>query len=410
MKKDEFIEVLDIGSEKVVCVVGKVVENDIHIIGLAEHTSEGLERGVIKSIDKTAETIQKVVEEVEQQVGRRIKKVHIGIKGEHIETTRVRSIINISRTNKEITEDDKNQVLYSVKNQVSVGEDKNILKIIPITYSVDGQSGMLDPKGMEASQLEIEAYVVTAATIVLNNLYKAVNNAGFKITSVSYNQIALADVCLVPEEKEVGVLLIDIGSNLTDISVYKNKRVFFNKELPIGGDLIVSDVSFGLRTSIVRARELVKQYGLAYFPKDAEDFEIKFLAVDGITERRVTQYSLTEIINARVEEIFGIIVAELDRNDINYNIPAGIVVTGGTAKLKYIEDVAKEKLNIPVRKGLVQNMQGIEDAISDMSYNTAIGLVNYLHQTASFDKQLFTYSRKKVPIFLNLKRKLEKVF
>jgi len=154
MRKDEFIEVLDIGSEKIVCAVGKVDNNEVRIIGLAESVSPGLEKGVIKSIDKTAETVQQVVEEVEHQIDRRIKKLHVGIKGEHIETTRVRSIINISRTNKEITEDDKKQVLFSVKNQVSVGEDKNILEIIPITYSVDGQNGIAR-KSQDCNRLRV---------------------------------------------------------------------------------------------------------------------------------------------------------------------------------------------------------------------------------------------------------------
>jgi cell division protein FtsA len=408
MKKDGFVAVLDVGSDKFICTVGFNKNESIEILGLAECFSEGLDKGNIRSIEKASDSIQKVVEEVEAQTGKKIKELFVGIRGEHVETSKAKGIINITRTNKEITEEDKKQVLASVKSQISLSDDRDILEIIPIVYTVDNQTGILDPKGMEANHLQIDAYIVTASSVVLNNLYKCVNNAGFKISNICYNQIALSEICLVPEEKEVGVVLVDIGSKLTDISVYKNNRFFFNKEIALGGDLIVNDVAYGLKTSLTRARELIINHGLAFFPKDLEDKEIKFFGVDGLTERRITQYGLTEIINARVEEIFKIINKILLDNGIGYTIPSGLVITGGVAKLKYIQDVAKEMLNMPVRLGPSQEIFGREEIISNMSYTTALGLVKYFYKNNS---NLFKMKKAgHNNFFSNIKKQLERIF
>ena len=407
MKKEDFIAVLDIGSEKFTCALGVRKNESIEVLGLSSTYSEGLGKGNIVSIDKAVESIQKVVEEVEAQTGRRIRDLFLGLRGEHVETNKAKGVVNISRSNKEITEEDKRQVLLSVKSQISLGEDRNILEIIPVNYTVDNQEGILDPKGMEANHLQIDAYVVTASTVELSNIYKCVNNAGFRVSSICYNQLALAEICLVPEEREVGVVLIDIGGKLTDISVYRNNRIFFNKELNIGGELIVNDVAYGVRTSLGRARDLIASSGLACFPKEMEDKEIKFLGVDGMTEKQITQYSLHEIINARTEEIFRIIGNTLNENGIGYNIPAGLVLTGGTAKLMYIQDIAKEILNMPVRLGPSQEILGNQEIVSDMGCTTALGLIKYFFK---YNQNIFKLKQNKNNFFIKIKRQLERIF
>jgi cell division protein FtsA len=407
MKKDDLVAVLDIGSEKFVCSAGIKKDDKVTVLAVSECYSKGLEKGSIVSIEKAAESIVKIVEEVESVINKRIESLFIGIKGEHVHTDKAKGIINITRTNKEITEDDKKLVLENIREQVKIDKDRAILEIVPIVYTVDSQKGIIDPKGMDANHLELDAYIITASTVVLNNIYKCLNNTGFKVSGICYNQIALVDNCILTEEKEIGVILIDMGSKLTDISVYKNNRLFFSKELMIGGDLLVNDVAFGLQTSLARARELIINYGSAVSKKILEDKEIKFFAVDGITEKTVKQSQLADIINARLEEMFKAVKNILLENGIKSHIPSGVVLTGGTAKLKYIQDVTKEILNMPVRLGPSQDIVGDDKFVSDTSFTSVIGLIRYFFK----NREMIFFKRKtNNSLFPKLKKALEGIF
>ncbi len=407
MTKNNFLTILDIDSEKLTAAVGINKNENVEVIALAETISAGLDKGNVVSIEKVVDSIQKILDEIETKFGKRIKELCIGIKGDHVEVTKAKGIVNISRSNKEVTDEDKKNVLNSVRGQISLGEDRSILEIIPVTYTVDSQTGILDPKGMEAHHLGIEAFVVTASTVVLNNIYKCVGEAGFKVANICYSEIALADSCLLNEEKEVGVVLVNIGSKLTNLSFYQNNKFLFSKKIAIGNDLIVNDVSYGIKTSIPSARELIQDFGAACVAKNVVDQEIKFVAVDGITEKKIFQNVLCEIINARAEEIIKIIGKVLKENNIDYSIPAGIVLTGIGAKLKHLSEFASEVLNMPVRIGLSRDISGDEKITKDAIYSSALGVLQYFFRNST---KIYKMKNSGNSTFSNLKKKLEEIF
>ncbi|MDR0676462.1 MAG: cell division protein FtsA [Elusimicrobiota bacterium] len=408
MKKENFIAILEIGSEKFVCSAAKKKDDKITILAVRQCYSKGLEKGSVISIQKAAESIKKVVEEVEIIINKKIEYLFIGIRGEHIHTDKAKGVINIARTNKEITEDDKSLVLQNIYEQINLDKDRTILEIVPIIYTVDTQKGIIDPKGMDANHLQLDAYIITASSLVLNNIYKAINNTGFKVLGICYNQIALANNCLLPEEQEIGVALIDIGSKLTDISVYKNNRLFFTKEIILGGDLLVNDIAFGLKTSLTRARNLIENYGFANPNNALDDEEINFYGVDGITKNTTTKIILAEIINARLEEICKIIDDILTEFRIKPIIPSGIVLTGGTAKLKFIQDTMKDFLDIPIRIGTSQDVYGDKDIIADTAFSSSIGIITHYfkNKDSIFSKQ----KNSRFSFFPNFKKYLEGIF
>ncbi|MFH1715700.1 MAG: cell division protein FtsA [Elusimicrobiota bacterium] len=408
MAKQDLLAGIEFGSGKVVCAVAKRDKDGaLNILAGSEVKTTGLQKGNVISIEETVNAIKECVENVEELAGERVASLQVGIKGQHIETYNFKGAINISRTDKEITEEDRELVLEAAR-QLQLSNDREIIETIPLTYIVDQQRGVPNPIGMEGNHLGVAVHLVSASTMALNNIYKCVNKAGFKVDGVAYSLLALGDVSVTPEEKDLGVVLVDIGGQVTDVAFYVMGGIHLTKELNIGGDHITRDIAYGMRTSLERSRELKEKYGWAHrrLVSENEEKEIPYIGVDGITERVTTFASLSEIIYPRVEEIFHIVKREILSSEYAHMVPSGIVLAGGTSHLKGICEIGEKILDMPVRLGPPQSMGMSENYINNPALSSVFGLLKYAErEQLRISKRL---GRK--PFFAGMRKKLEEIF
>jgi cell division protein FtsA len=392
MSKAEILAGLDIGSGQIACVIGKrLPENDhVEVIAAARQNCRGLKGGVVINIDETALAIGQVVEAAEEMAKETVRDLIVGIRGAHNQTFNHHGAINIARTDKEITTDDVQQVIESTK-AVPISTDREIIHVIPQDFVLDRQQGVPNPVGMEGSLLEVEVHIVTAGSSHLNNIWRSINNAGFGIREPVYGLLALGDVVVTQEEKDLGCLLIDLGGATTGIAVYTDGGVKFTKELPIGTDAITNDLAHGLRTSFSQAKMVKEKYGSAVrSPKkralvnsdgsleDSNEDEISFTSVDGRTPRTVQRDTLFEFIAPRVEEIFTMVRNEIENSGLSEHIAAGgAILTGGGSMMMGMVTAAEKILELPSRQGLPQNITGLPEVLSHPSYATAAGLLTF---------------------------------
>jgi cell division protein FtsA len=408
MSKEDIKVAIELGSGKVLCAVSKVSDdesNPFQVLAINEVATSGLQNGNVISIDETVSAIEKCIEGAEAQAGSKINSIYLGIKGEHIETYNHKGAVNISRSDKELTEEDRAHVLEAAR-QMRISNDREIIETIPQGYTVDKQKGVPNPVGMEGTHLGVNVHLVTASTMALNNIYKCVNRAGFKIDGLAYSVLAAGEVCVMPEEKELGVVLVDIGGQVTDIAIYVSGGVVYTKEIPIGGDFITRDIAYGLRTSTARAKELKELHGIAYAKLINENTKISYAGVDGISQKETTVSGLSDIIYPRVEEILEMIKEEVSSTEYANLIPAGYILTGGTAKLKGMEQAGECVLGLPVRLGTPQGIAGSMDLSTNVSYSSVLGLVKYVNKVV-----LVKSSRKtKTSLVGSVKKALEEIF
>ena len=325
MAKPEIIGAIDVGSGQIVCAVGKRQEDhdQIEVIAATRQPCRGLKGGVVINIDETALAITRVVEAAEEMAKETVRDLIVGIRGAHIQTFNHHGAINIARTDKEITTDDVAQVIESTK-AVPISTDREIIHVIPQDFVLDRQQGVPNPVGMEGSLLEVQVHIVTAGSSHLNNVWRAINNAGFGIREPIYGLLAVGDVVVTQEEKDLGCLLVDLGGATTGVAIYTDGGVCFTKELPVGTDSITNDLAHGLRTSFSQAKMVKERFGAALRPSkkqqvlvtgngheepiDMEE-EITYTSVDGRTQKTIHMSTLFDFISPRVEEIFTLIQA-----------------------------------------------------------------------------------------------------
>ncbi|MCB4756206.1 MAG: cell division protein FtsA [Elusimicrobia bacterium] len=393
MPKPEIFTGLDIGSGQVVCVIGRKMpdQDQVDVVAAARQNCRGLKGGVVINIEETASAISRVVEATEEMSKETVRDLIVGVRGSHIQTFNHHGAINIARTDKEITPDDVAQVIESTK-AVPISTDREIIHVIPQDFVLDRQQGVPNPVGMEGSLLEVEVHIVTAGTSHLNNIWRSINRAGFGIREPIYGLLAVGDVVVTQEEKDLGCLLIDLGGSTTGISIYSDGGVRFTKELPIGSEAITMDLAHGLRTSLSQAKIVKERYGTAVRPSrkqvlvtglgqeetiDMEE-EIVYTSVDGRTKKTVQRNTLFEFIAPRVEEIFTLIGRELENSGMSEHVVAGgAIITGGGVMLTGLVNAAEKILELPTRQGLPQNIMGMPEAVCHPSYASAIGLINF---------------------------------
>lgn len=388
MAKSQVLTGLDIGSGRVTCLVAVRDPGGeaLKILGGSVVPCRGLKGGVVVNIAEAARAITQAVEEAEEKSKEAVSQVYLGIRGAHLQSFNNRGAYNIARTDKEITAEDITNVIENAK-AIPISNDREIVHVIPQSFSLDRQRGVPNPVGMEGSLLEVEVHIVTASRSHLSNIEKAVNQAGFEIAESVYSLLAVGDLVVSPEEKELGCLLVDMGGQTVSVGIYSEGGIRFSKDLSLGSDFITRDLAFGLRTSLSTAQMIKEKHGVALSAHLNGEEEVAFVGVDGRSPQKASVKALLEFIQPRIEDIFNAVREEVQNSNFaDLIVPGGAILTGGGALLKGMPEAGAHILEMPVRLGIArgQFVCGNEEYLNP-SYATALGLLGY--STGDFNVQ-----------------------
>jgi cell division protein FtsA len=366
---------LDIGTSKVVALVGEVNESgQVEIIGIGSHASRGLKKGVVVNIESTVQSIQRAIEEAELMAGCQIHSVYVGIAGSHIRSLNSHGIVAIR--DREVQSLDVERVIDAAQ-AVAIPADQKILHILPQEFIIDNQEGVKDPLGMSGVRLEAKVHLVTCAVNAIQNIEKCVRRCGLEVEDVILEQLASSYAVLTDDEKELGVCLVDIGGGTTDIAIFTEGAIKHTGVIPIAGDQVTNDIAMALRTPTQHAEEIKIKYACALTQLTGADETIKVPSVGERPPRDLSRQALAEVVEPRYDELFTLIQAELRRSGFEDLIPAGIVLTGGTSKMEGAVELAEEIFHMPVRLGAPNAVSGLMDIVRNPIYATGVGLLNY---------------------------------
>lgn len=372
--KNSLIVGLDIGTSKVCAVVGEMTERGMEIIGVGSHPSQGLRKGVVINIESTVDSIKKAVEEAELMAGCEINSVFTGIAGGHIKGFNSHGIVAVK--NKEVTQRDVDRVIDAAK-AVAIPMDREVLHILPQEYLIDDQDGIKEPLGMSGVRLEAKVHIVTGAVTSAQNIIKCCNRTGLNVADMALEPLASAEAVLTPEERELGVALVDMGGGTTDIALFHDGAVKHTAVLAIGGNHLTSDIAAGLRTPIGEAERIKQRYGYARTSMVTKDERVEVPSVGGRNSRTISRQILCEIIEPRLEEIFQLIRREIAKSGYEGSLASGVVMTGGSTLLPGMIEMAEQLFSMPVRLGVPTHVGGLIDVVSSPIYATGVGLVLY---------------------------------
>jgi cell division protein FtsA len=365
---------LDIGTTKICAVVGEVRPDGVEIIGMGSHPSEGLRKGVVINIEQTVESIKEAVEEAETMAGCEITSVYAGIAGGHIKGFNSPGVIALKE--REVTQKDIDRVIEAA-SAVAIPMDREVIHTLVQEFIVDEQDGIIDPLGMSGVRLAAKIHIVTGAVTSAQNIIKCANRAGLDVHDIVLESLASSEAVLSKEEKNLGAALIDFGGGTTDMAVFSRGAIKHTSVLSLGGDNLTYDISVGLRTPRLEAEKIKIKYGCALSSLIGRDETLEVPGVGGRKPAVLSRQILGEILEPRVEEIFSLIYGELVRSGYEDTISSGVVVTGGSAELAGITEMAEQIFNSPARVGYPQGIIGLVDVVNKPMYATAVGLVLY---------------------------------
>jgi len=366
------IAAIDVGTTKVCTIMGDVdSEGGLRILGVGVAPSMGLQKGLVVNVNEAKQAIRESIRKAERTAGYKLESAYVGVTGRHISSVNNRGVIAITRNDQLVRPSDLKRVLQ-VARSVKIPSEHKVLHIIPRTYAVDGQEGVKNPVGMHGFRLDVEAHIITAAVTSVQNLTKCIRGLGIEIDDLVMEPLASAEAVLSEEERVDGVMLADIGGGTTDIAVFKDDTIYHTSVLPVAGHLITRDISVGLGLSLELAEQMKKQYGNVTPSQDIKIDDDRTLTEDG---HSVSYRDLSEIIRVRVEELIRLIFMELPRTDYAKFIPAGLVLTGGSANLPGIAELAQDISHMPVRVGEPVSLYGVSDTLRDPAYATSVGLL-----------------------------------
>jgi cell division protein FtsA len=373
-RKDALVVGLDIGTTKICTVVGEVEDGQVNIIGLGTHPSKGLRKGVVINIESTVHSIKKAVEEAELMAGVHITSVYAGIAGGHIRGINSHGVIAVK--NREIGPNDVKRVIDAA-SAVAIPMDREVIHIIPQEFIVDDQDGIKDPVGMSGVRLEGRVHIVTGAITSAQNIIKCANRAGLDVDDIVLEQLGSSEAVLTPEERELGVAIVDIGGGTTDLVIFSSGSIKHTSVFSLAGNHITSDISMGLRTPGEEAEKIKLRYGCAVASLVRKDETIEVPSVGGRKPRILSRQTLAEIIEPRVEEILSLVHNEVARTGYGNLIASGMILTGGSAIMEGMPELAEQIFNIPVRRGTPIGIGGLVDLVNSPMYATGVGLVLY---------------------------------
>lgn len=381
MSQNDIIVGLDVGSTSIKIAVGQHSTGEgnkvkLHIISAVEQPAEGINRGVITSIEEAVASVTKALDQAEKLTGVPIEQAWVSISGGHIISQISKGVVAVSKTDGEIREEDYERALEAAK-AVTTPPNYEILHVIPRSFTVDGQSGIKDPIGMTGVRLEVETYIIMGLSSQVKNLTKCIYQTGLDIEDLVLGILATSEAILTNRQKELGVAVVNIGGSTTSVAIFEQGDLLNTTILPLGSEHITSDIAIGLRTSIDIAEAIKIRYGIASAKELDKKSEFNLNEFDEHEEGLVSRKYLSEIIEARVEEIMEKVDQELKRIDRSGALPAGVILTGGGAKLPKIVDVCKRKLRLPACLGYPYDITSVIDKVNDISFTTAVGLVKW---------------------------------
>ncbi len=370
---DNLIVGLDIGTSKVVCIVGRTTAaGGLEVIGLGSAPSKGMKRGVVNNIEATVGSIQRAVQEAELMADVVVNSVHAGIAGSHIYSQNSNGIVAIK--DREVTENDVERVMDAAR-AIAIPADQRILHVLPQEFVIDNQDGIRDPLGMTGVRLEARVHLVSASDNAVQNIEKCVERCNLQVENIVLEQLASSYAVLTEDERELGVCLVDIGGGTTDIAVFTEGAIRHSAVIAIAGDQVTNDIAMGFATPTQFAEEIKIKYACALAQLAHEDEIINVPTVGDRPPRQLSRQALAEVIEPRYEEIFNMVQSELRRSGYEELIPAGIVLTGGTAKMEGAVELAEEIFHVPVRLAVPQGISGLIDQVGNPIYATGVGLL-----------------------------------
>ena len=373
VETENMIVGLDIGTSKVVAIVGKrKMDGTIEVVGIGSHPSRGLKRGVVVNIETTVQAIQRAVEEAELMAGCRIHSVYAGIAGSHIKSLNSHGIVAIR--DREVTQADIDRVIDAAQ-AVAIPADQKILHILPQEFVIDSQEGIKEPMGMSGVRLEAKVHLVTCAVNAAQNIEKCAKRCGLEVDDIILEQLASSHAILTEDEKELGVCVVDIGGGTTDIAVFTGGAIRHTAVIPIAGDQVTNDIAMALRTPTQNAEEIKIKYACALTQLAGADETIKVPSVGDRAPRDLSRQALAEVVEPRYEELFTLVQSELRRSGFEDLIPAGIVITGGSSTMEGVVELAEEIFHMPVRLACPQAVSGMTEVVNNPIYATGVGLL-----------------------------------
>ena len=373
MKKSNVITSIDVGTTKICTIMADIVDGVPRVVGVGIAPSKGLHKGLVVNIHEARDSIRESVRKAEQTSNFKVETAYVGVTGRHVTSNNNHGVVAITRGDKMVHPGDLRRVLTSAQN-VKVPTDRRLLHVIPRSYSVDGQPGVKNPVGMSGFRLDVETHVITTAVTSIQNLVKCIRNLGIDIDDLILEPLASSEAVLTEDERQVGVIMADIGGGTTDVAIFREGSIWHTSILPVAGYQLTRDVAIGLGLPFEIAEEMKKKYGsvMPVYENKKKGDTGPAISQDG---HGVSYQDLCEIIKARIEEILKLIVMEMPNSNYEELVPSGLVLTGGTANLSGLAARGRELLGMPVRIGVPTNTYGIGDMLQDPAYATSVGLL-----------------------------------
>ncbi len=368
---------LDVGTTKICAVIAETnAVHGIDIVGVGTAASRGLRKGVVVNIDSTVEAIRQAVAEAEQMAGVEVSGVYAGVAGAHIRGVNSRGAVTVSGKEREVSSADVQRAVETAR-AITLHQDREVIHVLPQAFVIDDQDGIREPVGMSGTRLEVEVHIVTGAVSAIHNVIRSVNRAGLTVHDIVLEPLASAEAVLSPDEMELGVVLVDIGGGTTDLAFFRDGAVWHSAILPLGGDHVTNDIAVGLRAPVSDAEDLKRRYGCALTSLVSAEETIDVPSMGGRKPRQLSRQILSEIIQPRIEEIITLVAREMVRLGFQDAATAGVVVTGGTALLEGVPELAEAVFDLPVRRGLPESVGGLAELVKSPIYATGVGLALY---------------------------------
>lgn len=372
------IVALDVGTSKIAALVGQIADDgQIEVIGFGTHPSHGLKRGVVVNIEATVQSLQRAIEEAELMAGCQIHSAYTGIAGNHIRSLNSHGIVAIR--DREVNNSDIERVIDAAK-ALAIPADQKILHIIPQEFIIDAQEGVREPIGMAGVRLEAKVHIVTGAVSAAQNISKCVRQCGLEVSDIVLEQLASSHSVLTEDEKELGVCMVDIGGGTTDIAIFTDGAIRHTAVIPIAGDHVTNDIAVALRTPTQYAEQIKIKHATVYADMFDDQDGIQVPSVSNRPPKQIQKNDLSQVVKARYEELFSLVLTELRRSGFEDIIAAGIVLTGGASKVHGCLELAEKVFQMPARLGVPQNVRGLVDVRNNPSYATGVGLLLYGQQ------------------------------